>query len=137
MSNIKETFEIVSIDSERNKVKSEEKKGLTVVEGALALISCVIGGGIVSIPYAMATLGPFMGIALNVICAVMGYWSGLLYLKAKLLAPVPVMTLYELAYLAFGKRSVFLVAFMAVSSNVGCVVLYLIVYGDLASSLSK
>ncbi len=108
-----------------------------MVEGALALISCVIGGGIVSIPYAMATLGPYMGIALNVACAVMGYWSGLLYLKAKLLAPVPVMTLYELAYLAFGKQSIFLVAFMAICSNGGCVVLYLIVYGDLASSLSK
>ena len=53
------------------------------------------------------------------------------------MAPVPVMTLYELAYLAFGKQSVFLVAFMAVFSNGGCVVLYLIVYGDLASSLAK
>jgi len=62
-------------------------------------MSFVIGGGIVTIPYAIATLGLYMGIFMNVACAVMGYWSGLLYLKAKLMAPVPAMTLYELAYL--------------------------------------
>lgn len=105
-------------------------------EGALALISCIIGGGIVSIPYAILSCGVPLAVFLNISCAGMGYLSGLLFMKAKMMAPVPVLTLYELGYLAFGKWCVYPVSFIAILSNIGCVIIYLIIYGDLASSLS-
>ena len=105
-------------------------------EAALSLMSVVIGGGIVSVPFAVAACGAPFTIFINVACAVMGYLSGLLYLKAKLMCPVPVMTLYELGYLSLGGKAVYLVAITALLSNAGCVIIYLLIYRDLVTSLS-
>lgn len=97
------SFEIGSvIAGMQGNSKKEEAKGLTVFEAALSLMSVVIGGGIVSVPFAFAACGAPFAIFLNIACAVMGYISGLLYLKAKLMCSVPVMTLYELGYLSLG-----------------------------------
>ena len=63
--------------------KENGEKGLTVFEASLALISFVVGGGIVSIPFAFTQCGLYLAIFLNLACSVMGYWSGLLYIKAK------------------------------------------------------
>jgi amino acid permease len=132
------SFEIGSVMAghKRDKLETNEK-GLTVFEAALSLMSVVIGGGIVSVPFAVAACGTPFAIFINFACAGMGYLSGLLYLKAKLMCPFPVMTLYELGYLSLGEKSVYLVAIIALLSNAGCVILYFIIYGDLLTSLYR
>lgn len=49
----------------------------------LALISTIVGGGIVGIPYAFFLLGIPLAIVLNLICIVLIYYSVRLYLGAK------------------------------------------------------
>ena len=122
-----------SLETEETEIK---QKGLTVFEAALALISFVIGGGIVSIPYAVANCGWKTAIAMNLVVAVCGYWSGLLYIKAKMMCPIPVLTLYELGYVATGKWSIYLISFIAAMNNVGSVIVYFIIMGDLGAQIS-
>jgi amino acid permease len=61
----------------------EGPAGFTVLEAALSIISSIIGGGIISIPYAMTTNGLFAGaiIHLTTICFLM--FTTHLYLQSK------------------------------------------------------
>ena len=100
------------------------------------MISFVIGGGIVSLPYAVANCGWKIAIAMNLLVAICGYWSGLLYIKAKMMCSIPVLTLYELGYVATGKWSIYLISIVAAMNNVGAVIVYFIIMGDLAAQIS-
>jgi amino acid permease len=51
------------------------------------------------------------------------------------MCPVPVLTLYELGYVTTGKWSIYLISFVAVMSNIGGVVLFFIIMGDLAAQM--
>ena len=52
------------------------------------------------------------------------------------MCPVPVLTLYELGYVATGKWSIYLISFIAGMSNIGAVVLFFIIMGDLAAQMA-
>jgi hypothetical protein len=49
------------------------------------------------------------------------------------MCPVPVLTLYELGYVATGKWSIFLISFITAVNNIGAVIIFLIIMGDLAA----
>jgi len=49
--------------------------------GALSIVSTVIGGGIVGLPFAMVMLGIVVGIPLNLLVCMLVYLSGIVYLK--------------------------------------------------------
>jgi len=61
--------------------------GLTTFTAILAILSTIIGGGIVGVPYSFYNFGIPIAILLNFLVVIMTYYSGLLYLKAKDLVP--------------------------------------------------
>jgi amino acid permease len=73
--------------------------GLTATGGSLAIVSTIIGGGIVGLPFAMLTLGLFVGILLNISVCYITFLSGILYLSLRELIPGRPNSLYEIGYM--------------------------------------
>jgi len=113
------------------------KKGLSAFEGSLALLSVIIGGGIVGIPYAMYSSGVLFGIILTLISPILAWTSGYLFMTCKLMAPIKIETLYELGYYTMGKSSIYFISFIAIVCNDGFCMIYFIVFGSTASSMAK
>jgi hypothetical protein len=61
--------------------------GLTTFTGVLAILSTIIGGGIVSIPYSFVSFGIPLGITANIVGVVLTIYSCDLYLAAKDIVP--------------------------------------------------
>ena len=78
--------------------------------GSLAVLSTVIGGGIVGIPYSMYQTGIPLGILTNILVCASIQYSCLLYFEAKNLLPVTVGSIYELSYVNVGRSSIFVVS---------------------------
>ena len=101
------------------------------------MLSAIIGGGIVGIPFAMIHTGIPFGIILNVLVAMMGWYTGHLYLRCKDLAPTYVESLYELGFVSLGSASIYIISTVILISGIGCIMIYFIVFGDIAASLAK
>jgi amino acid permease len=73
--------------------------GLTATGGSLAIVSTIIGGGIVGLPFAMLTLGLVVGILLNISVCYITFLSGILYLSLRELIPGRPNSLYEIGFM--------------------------------------
>jgi len=114
---------------------SKAGESLSVFDASSALLSTIIGGGIVGVPYGMYLSGIPMGLIMNVICWILCYVSVMLYMEAKSLSGVSTKTLYEFGYVSMGKGSIFFIAFLSTVQTVGFVMIYFIVFGDIAGSI--
>lgn len=85
------------------------KHGLTTLTGILAILSTIIGGGIVSIPYSFISFGVPLAILFNILAVVMTVYSAKLYLACKDIVPDKPESLYEIGYMVMGRSSIFLV----------------------------
>ena len=103
----------------------------------LALLSTIIGGGIVGIPYAMYHTGIPFGIILNFLVMMACWYSCKLYLSAKHLVPVYVESLYEIGFVTLGRASIFLISTILVVSSAGLMMIYFIVFGDTFASIIR
>jgi amino acid permease len=107
--------------------------GLTTFTGILAVLSTIVGGGLVSIPYSYVSLGIPFAIALNFIVTIIISLSASLYLACKDLIPDKPESLCEIAYMILERKSIFYVAFATVISSFGLMLVYFIVIGDTAA----
>ena len=85
---------------------------MTTFEASLALMSAIVGGGIVGVPFSLLECGIPFGVFLNILFAVIAYLSSLLYLKSKDMVPVHVESLYELGFASMGRFSIYLISIM-------------------------
>ena len=69
-------------DYSQLKEDGENKKGLTTYEATLALISCIMGCTLVSVPYSMTVTGYLNGIIINFAVLAMLMFATHLYLQA-------------------------------------------------------
>jgi len=61
----------------------ELRKGLSAFGGSLAILSTIIGGGVVGLPYSFYQTGIPLGVALNIVFAILTLYSCLLFMKAR------------------------------------------------------
>lgn len=113
-----------------------QRPGMSALEAGLAMLSAIIGGGIVGIPYAMVHTGIPLGVMLNVFIATAGCYTGNLYLRCKDLIPMHVQSTYELGFVTLGPKSIWIIATLILISGAGCIMIYFIVFGDIAASLA-
>ena len=114
-----------------------DKPGLTAFEGSLALLSVIVGGGIVGIPYANYTSGLDFAFSLYLIAPCLAFTSGYLFMTCKLIAPIKIETLYELGYFTMGKCSIYFISFIAIVCNQGFCMIYFIVFGQCAANVTR
>ena len=112
------------------------KKGLTAFEAGLTMLSSIVGGGIVGIPFAMIHTGIPLGLGINITVAAAGCYTGTLYLTVKDLSPTYVESMYEMGFVTMGRASIYLIATIILVSGVGCTMIYLIVFGEISASLA-
>ena len=110
---------------------------MSAFEAGLALLSAIVGGGIVGIPYAMFHTGIPLGLGLNIAVAAAGWYTGSLYLRVKDLAPTYVESLYELGFVTMGVASIYLISSLVLISGIGCIMIYFIVFSNISASLAE
>ena len=106
---------------------------LSLGKAAMALISTCVGGGIVSLPYALASIGIIVGLSFHlfIICCI-GI-SVVLCMKVK--DNLGYDSYSELAFVCFGRPSVFVLNAVICLCTVGITSLYLILSSDIGIAL--
>ena len=104
-----------------------------MVEAALSIISSIIGGGIISIPYAMTTKGLYMGAMIHLTIMTCLMFTTHLYLSAK--AMYDVNSFSELCYMCFGRSSVYVINLLIAFVIFGILTLYMILFANISKSL--
>jgi len=108
---------------------------MTIWQTSLAMVAANIGGGILGLGYAFYHLGLFLGLIVLFVMSVSTHLSNVLHLKIKDLTPRKYESLYEIAYLLYGRASIFVVCINMLLTNLGAIVMYFIIIGDTLSSL--
>jgi len=106
------------------------KHGLTTLTGILAILSTIIGGGIVSIPYSFISFGIPLAILFNILAVVMTVYSADLYLACKDIVPDKPDSLYEIGFMVMGRSSIYLVGGVQFINSFGLMMVYFIIFGD-------
>mgnify|MGYP003905003605 CR=1 FL=1 len=96
-------------------------------------MSTIIGGGIVSVPYAMTAPGLVNGMVINLVILSMLIFTTHLYLKARDILGFD--SISELSYVCFGRSSVFIINLLIAFVIFGILTLYLILFSRITSSL--
>ena len=136
--NIRVTSNFMSRDSKMRhsyRVSFVGKHGLTTLTGILAILSTIIGGGIVSIPYSFISFGVPLAIIFNILAVVMTVYSAKLYLACKDIVPDKPESLYEIGYMVMGRSSIFMVGGVQFINSFGLMMVYFIIFGDTAGQL--
>jgi len=108
-----------------------------MVQTALALVATNVGGGILGLPFAFYRMGLPVGLSFCAFVAFMCHISSMMYLMTKDLTPGKFQSAYEIAYLLFGRLSIFVVCIIQWLNNYGAILLYYIIIGETVSTLSR
>ena len=103
----------------------------------LTIVSTVVGGGIVGLPYAFIELGLWLSLACMILVVLQTLNSNWLYLKAKDLIPSKPESLYELGYILLGRPSIFFISGCLTLNSFGLLMVYFIIFADTMSSICK
>ena len=101
---------------------------------ALAIISTIMGGGIVSIPYAYAVAGVTIGISIQISVIVAIWISATLYLQTKNILRCQT-SFSVLANQCLGSVSTYILNMLLVFAVFGIMALYMILFSEIAISL--
>ena len=134
MGNPTDDFLKVPIDEGTDSGEKEEDKRNGMYGTALAIISTIMGGGIVSIPFAYAVAGVATGISVQV-CVIIAIWfSCVLYLETRRILRCNT-SFSEIAKLCLGSVSGIILNMLLVFAVFGILALYMILFSEIAISL--
>lgn len=135
----KQLIKIYTTESESVLEKSGESSGsdaqggYSVFQVAISIVSTIIGGGIVSVPYAMTAPGLANGILINTVIMILIMFTTHLYLSARDILGYD--SISELSYICFGRVSVFMINILVAFVIFGILTLYMILFSRITLSL--
>jgi len=103
--------------------------GLTFFAGVLAIISTIIGGGIVGLPYSFLYFGIPLAIVLNIAAIILTVFNGMMYLELREVMPDKPNNLYEIGFMLLGRKSIFMISFIYLINAFGLMLIYFITFG--------
>ena len=110
---------------------------LTTFGAVLTIISTIVGGGIVGLPYAFLELGLWVSLGCMLLVALQTLNSIWIYLKAKDLIPAKPESLYELGFILLGRPSIFYISGCLTLNSFGLLMVYFIIFSDTMKSICK
>ena len=102
----------------------------------LIIISTMIGGSIVTLPFAFYQLGLVCGTAFLVFNAFLTINRSWIYLKAKDLIPGKPESMFEIGYYVMGRKSVFLISTVIFLQSMGISIVMFILVGKTMASVT-
>jgi len=128
-----------STDAERQPfVEMEvEEPALTRGGATLIYVSSMIGGSLISLPFAFYQLGLVFGTILLIINGLITINRAWLYLMSKDLIPGKPESMFEIGYYLFGRKSIFFIAAMILIWSAGICLIVTIVLGETWGSLME
>eukprot|EP00354_Favella_ehrenbergii_P011205 CAMPEP_0170451732 /NCGR_PEP_ID=MMETSP0123-20130129/874_1 /TAXON_ID=182087 /ORGANISM="Favella ehrenbergii, Strain Fehren 1" /LENGTH=330 /DNA_ID=CAMNT_0010713519 /DNA_START=158 /DNA_END=1150 /DNA_ORIENTATION=- len=96
-----------------------------------------MGAGILGVPYAIYHMGLPLGTAMIIFIAAFTQASIVLMLKTAQLAPCKPKSVYEIAYLLYGRTSIFFLCIIMLISGLGAIALFYRMIGDTFSTVLK
>ena len=117
--------------------RNDHKNNLTVFEAGLALLSTIIGGGIVGMPFALFHTGIPIGVVSLILVCLLNLYSGHLLLLTRKISPMPVNSFYELGFVTMGSKSVYLISILMLSLGIGSLILYFVLFGEISASIVR
>ena len=115
--------------------QADEDHALTVFGGILTIISTILGGGIVGLPYGFYQLGLFPGTIFMVVMGLLTVNSSWIYIKSKDLIPGKPESLYEIGYMLFKRSSIFIISACLAINSLGLCMVYFIIFGKTTGSI--
>jgi amino acid permease len=115
--------------------QADEDHALTVFGGILTIISTILGGGIVGLPYGFYQLGMFPGAIFMITMGLLTINSSWLYIKSKDLIPGKPESLYEIGYMLFKRSSIFIISACLAINSLGLCMVYFIIFGKTSGSI--
>ena len=115
--------------------QADEDHALTVFGGILTIISTILGGGIVGLPYGFYQLGLWPGTLFMITMGLLTINSSWLYIKSKDLIPGKPESLYEIGYMLFKRSSIFLISACLAINSLGLCMVYFIIFGKTFGSI--
>ena len=123
-------------DSGEQDFQSDENHALTVFGGVVAVISSIVGGGIVGLPYVFYQMGIWTAMAFMLAMGALTSNSTWLYLKCKDLIPGKPESMFEIGYVLFKRNAIFGVSFILAIYSFGLCMVYFIIFGQTMGSIT-
>ena len=115
----------------------DDAHALTMFGGTLTILSTIVGGGIVGLPYAFLELGVAVALVLVIVFSIITINTSWIYLKAKDLIPGKPESMYEMGYMLVGRSSIFALSVILVLNSLGLCMGYFIIFSNTLASFIK
>lgn len=102
----------------------------------VAVISSIVGGGIVGLPYVFYQMGIWTAMAFMAAMGCLTTNSTWLYLKCKDLIPGKPESMFEIGYVLFKRNAIFGISFILALYSFGLCMVYFIIFGQTMGSLA-
>ena len=111
--------------------------GMEPSEASLNLLSAIVGGGMLGLPFAMYHCGLIAGIIIQISISWFTMQTIYVLFLAKDLTPGQPESYYEIGYMVLGRRSIYLNAVLIGIYSFGLMMIYFIVFADITRSLVR
>lgn len=104
-------------------------------DAVLNLLSVIIGGGIVGLPFALYHCGMIAGVFLQLFISWLTIGTMKCIFAAKDLTPGRPESYYEFGYMLLGRKSIYVIGLLIFITCFGVIMIYFIVFADITRSL--
>ena len=100
-----------------------------------SILSTIIGGGMVSIPWAFYNCGIPVALALSLYSSAQVVVSCYLFLKTRKICPESTSSMFEMGFLIIGRPAIFWIAFVILINSFALPIIYFSVFGEILKSI--
>ena len=93
-------------------------------------MSTIVGGGMVSIPWAFYNTGFYLALTFSVFASAQVILCSVLFLKARDMCPDSPSSMFELGFILLGRSSIFWITFIIFVNSFGLLIIFFNVFGD-------